>query len=94
MSECRGCQEIEIAADREIACLNDEIRRLSAKVDAALLVADDHAVARMQKSRALEMFENHRKLAHSLRAKSIHVAAFVEAIGVEMDKILKPKAQT
>jgi hypothetical protein len=43
---------------------------------------------------ALEMFDNRRKLAHSLRAESPQVAAFVEAIGVEMDKILKPKAQT
>lgn len=35
---------------------------------------------------ALEVFENRRKLAHSLRAEAPQVAAFVEAIGVEMDK--------
>jgi hypothetical protein len=39
---------------------------------------------------AVEMFQNRRKLAHSLRAESPHVAAFVEAIGVEIDKILRP----
>lgn len=38
---------------------------------------------------ALEMFNNRRKLAHSLRGESPHIAAFVEAIGVEIDKILE-----
>jgi hypothetical protein len=35
-----------------------------------------------------EMFTNRRKLAHSLRNESHHIAAFVEAIGAEIDKIL------
>jgi hypothetical protein len=69
--------------------LNVALALTQKKLDAMTLVADDHAVARMQKSRALEMFENRRKLAHSLRAESPQVAAFVEAIGVEIDKILK-----
>lgn len=37
---------------------------------------------------ALRVFENRRKLAHSLRVESPHIAAFVSAIGAEMDKQL------
>lgn len=39
----------------------------------------------------LEVFENRRKLANSLRNKNPHVACFVESIGVEMDKMQKLK---
>ena len=35
---------------------------------------------------ALEVFENRRKLAYSMREESRHVYAFVEATGCEMDK--------
>ncbi len=78
----------------EVERLEAQVEALETKLGAMTLVADDHAVARLQKSAALEMFDNRRKLAYSLRAESPQVAAFVEAIGVEMDKILKPRAQS
>jgi len=76
-----------------------KIDQIQKRLDAMTLVADDHAMGRVKNSErytadrekyqtALTIFDNRRKLAHSLRAESPHVAAFVEAIGVEIDKAL------
>ena len=79
-----GAAEL-IAANAQLKENRDHwrIREMNASYRCAELEAE-----RDRLRDALEIFDNRRKLAYSLRYESREIAAFVEAIGTEIDKAL------